>query len=81
MARMTESMARTLADVARRHRCDVRGVVCLASAMGPAAWRGCASVTSYEPKRDGRPHWGPQSPKKPKYQPDVDEDLLYWGLV
>lgn len=71
---MTAAMMDALRAVAERHRCDVRGVTCMAVAMGPRFWRNAAKVTDYDPKRDGRPHWR-TPPQRPTDVPDFD-----WGL-
>ena len=56
---MTEAMMDALKAVAEKHRCDVRGVTCMAVSMGPMFWRNAANITDYDPKRDKKPHWKP----------------------
>lgn len=74
---MTDAMMDAIKAVAKRHNSDVRGVACIAAAMGNGIWRGCIAVTEYDPSRDRRkPRWKPAAyefHRMPKREmPDFD---------
>ena len=50
IAVVTLEMQEVVKKIARKYRVAEWGVLMIASAMGPASWRGCVPVQEYRPR-------------------------------